>query len=236
MPVPADVIAARAHLTASILGSHSAGIEIGALDAATPVPAGCTVRYVDVRSDTELAAHYRRADPSTFVHVDVVEDGETLRTFPPASVDFILAQHVLEHFENPLGAMRRHLDVVRPSGWLFYALPDRRLTEFDADRELTTFEHLLADHADAGVASRDAHYLEWAHTVNRLSGDEARAHAGVMKSRRRSIHFHVWDANTWLEALLRARAHLRNAFDVRRFEFTGTEILCVLRRADAPVE
>jgi len=43
-----------------------------------------------------------------------------------------------------------------------------------------------------------------------------------------SIHFHVWDANTWLEFLCRAREHLRNLFEIRHFELSGPEIISVL--------
>jgi hypothetical protein len=43
-----------------------------------------------------------------------------------------------------------------------------------------------------------------------------------------SIHFHVWDANTWLEFLCRAREHLGNLFEIRHFELSGPEIISVL--------
>ncbi len=214
-----------------ILGNNSHGIEIGALDEPTPVPAGTVVRYVDFRSTAELAKQYPELDASTFACVDVIDDGERLETFDAASVDFLIANQMLEHCENPLGTLRRHLAVVKPAGWLFYAVPDRRLT-FDHARPLTTFKHLVEDDRDHGAGSRFGHYLEWATLVNGIAEERAaRENAELGSSERYSIHFHVWDANAWLRLLVRARSYLRSAFEVRYFEFTGTEILCVLRRA-----
>jgi hypothetical protein len=145
-------------------------------------------------------------------------------------VDFVIANHMLEHCENPIGTIRRHLRKVSIGGWLFYAMPDRRVT-FDHRRPLTPFEHLVADDADGGAGSRDAHYLEWAKLVNGIADDAAALeNARAASAQRYSIHFHVWDANSWLEFLVRARAYLGCAFDVHHFEFTGTEIVSVLRR------
>ncbi len=229
MPVPQEIIDQRRRIAAPYL--RGGGIEIGALDAPTPLPEGATVRYVDFRTVDELSAQYPKLDASRFVHVDVVDDGEKLATFGPASVDWICANHMLEHCENPLGTIRTHLDRLREGGWLFYALPERRLG-FDAPRPVTTFEHLVADDCDGGVGSRHGHYLEWARLVNGLADPAAaEENARVNMERRYSIHFHVWDASAWLDFLARARDYLRGAFEVRHFEFTGNEIVCVLRKS-----
>jgi hypothetical protein len=229
MPIPEHVTASRARIAAMFIpGCH--GIEIGALDAPTPLPAGTHARYVDFRTTTELARQYPELDATTFVPVDVVDDGERLATFGAHSADFIIANQMLEHCENPLGTLRRHLEVVAHSGWLLYAMPDRRIT-FDRRRPITPFEHLVADDRDGGEASRFGHYVEWATLVNDVAEPEAaREHARKNIANRYSIHFHVWDAAAWLDFLARARTYLHDVFEVRYFEFTGTEILCVLRR------
>ncbi len=229
MPIPAHVNAARARVAAMFLGQCH-GIEIGALDSPTPLTRGTRVRYVDFRSAPELAKQYPEIDASTFVPIDVIDDAERLTTFATASVDFIIANQMLEHCENPLGTLRRHLSVVRPGGWLFYAVPDRRVT-FDRKREVTPFEHLVADDRDGGEASRFGHYLEWATLVNDVVGVEAaEKFARATLASHYSIHFHVWDSSAWLEFLVRSRTYLEASFEVRHFEFTGTEILCMLRR------
>jgi hypothetical protein len=102
---------------------------------------------------------------------------------------------------------------------------------FDSDRPLTTFEHLVADDADQGNASRQGHFLEWAKLVAKLDGEEAATHARLNMERRYSIHFHVWDGNSWLDFLNRGRDYLGRAFEIRHFELSGPEILTVLYRS-----
>jgi len=229
MPLPDNVLAERARVAARFL--TGSGIEIGALDAPTPLPRGTSVRYVDVRPTRRLAEHYPELDARTFVPVDVVDDGERLSRFADASIDFLIANHMLEHCENPLGTMRNHLRKVKPGGMLFYAMPDMRMG-FDRERSLTPFEHVVADDADGGTASRRVHHLEFARFANGIAEDaEVERVAEENLRHGYSIHFHVWDASAWLEFLCRSREFLGRQFETRHFEFTGTEIISVLRRA-----
>src|SRR4029434_6151925 len=170
MPLPDDLLAERQRVAARYLAG--AGIEIGALDAPTPLPAGATIRYVDYRPVPKLPRQYPDPDATRFVNVDVVDDGERLDKIPDASLRFRIANHMLEHCENPLGTLRNHLRKVAPGGWLFYAMPNMRCG-FDVARPLTTFAHLVADEADGGKASRHGHFLEWAKLVNKFDNDAA---------------------------------------------------------------
>jgi hypothetical protein len=43
----------------------------------------------------------------------------------------------------------------------------------------------------------------------------------------------VWDSNAWFEFLVRARQYLGHAFEIRVCQYTGTEIVCVLRKTSA---
>jgi len=228
MPLPADLLAERQRVAARYLAG--AGIEIGALDAPTPLPAGATIRYVDYRPVPELHKQYPDLDATRFVSVDVVDDGERLERIPDASLGFLIANHMLEHCENPLGTLRNHLRKVAPGGWLFYAMPDMRCC-FDSTRPLTTFEHLVADDSDQGRASRYGHFLEWAKLVNKIDDEDAAArNARLNIENGYSIHFHVWDGNSWLDFLCRARDYLTDRFEIRHFELSGPEMLTVLRR------
>ncbi len=97
---------------------------------------------------------------------------------------------------------------------------------------LTTFAHLVADEADAGAASRHGHFLEWAKLVNKIDDDAAAAeNARRNIEQRYSIHFHVWDGNSWLDFLVRAREHLGNLFEIRHFELASVEMISMLRRS-----
>jgi SAM-dependent methyltransferase len=229
MPVPDDILANRQRIAAAYLTGK--GAEIGALDAPTPLPREAQARYVDFRTVAELAAQYPSLDAQRFVPVDLVDNGERLDKIEDASLDFLVANHMLEHCENPLGTLRNHVRKIRPGGWLFYAMPDMRSC-FDVVRPLTPFAHLVADEIDGGKASRLGHYLEWAKLVNGIGDATAAAeNARLNIEFGFSIHFHVWDANSWLEFLCRAREHLGNLFETRHFELAGPEMISVLRRS-----
>ena len=67
-----------------------------------------------------------------------------LRRIPDQSYDFVLSSNNLEHVANPLKAVKEWMRVVRPGGHLLLVLP-RRESNFDRNREVTRFEHLLKD-------------------------------------------------------------------------------------------
>jgi SAM-dependent methyltransferase len=231
MSLPHEVLAARGRIGAPYL--TGAGIEIGARNAPTPLPAGASVRHVDRMSADDLRQEYRALADEPLVAVDVVDERRQLESIADASLDFVIANHLLQQCENPLGMLRSHLRKLKPGGWLFYTVPDAR-TGYDAARPRTTFSHLMLDDADGGRWSRFAHYLEWTVHVDGI-GDEAtaRTRASASMQRRHGIHFHVWDSNGWLDFLSLAREYLGESFDVRHFEFTGPEAVSVLRRSDS---
>lgn len=142
------------------------GIEIGALHRPLWAPNIASLRYVDFLSRDELlrvwSGTYSRA--RSVVDTGVVDDGERLEEFADASVDFVIANHVLEHIEDPICALHNWVRVVRPNGIIFATLPDARYT-FDGARPRTTVEHLLRDQLAGPGVSREEHYREWAHLI-----------------------------------------------------------------------
>jgi hypothetical protein len=81
---------------------HGSGLEIGALHRPLPVKQGTRVTYVDRLDQRGLRAHYPELASHEFVNVDIVDDGETLGSIAQESQDFIIANHCIEHCENPL--------------------------------------------------------------------------------------------------------------------------------------
>ena len=209
---------------------RGSGLEIGALHSPTQVRRGVAVQYVDRLSGQELAAHYPELDSSTFVAVDVVDDAETLESVGDDSQDFVIASHVLEHCEDPIGALENWLRVVRVGGYVLLAVPNRDRS-FDRSRSVTTWEHLLRDHEGGPEGSRSQHYLEWATLVEGKAGDDARRQAMALEESRYSIHFHVWDWPGFRSFLgsFRDDAGARCAVDEERNG--GQEFLSVLRRS-----
>jgi len=178
------------------------GIEIGALHFPTKMPPGAKARYVDRMSERDLRAQYPELRTHTFVHVDTIEDGERLASLPAGSVDFIVANHVIEHCLDPIGTLENWTRVIRPGGILFMAVPHRELT-FDRDRAPTTWAHLALDRTDGGASSHWAHLLEWASLVERVADPTSRAR--TLQEQRYSIHCHVWTDAEFRDFLERCR-------------------------------
>ncbi len=206
------------------------GIEIGALHLPLRTPRRARVRYVDRMGVDGLREHYPELADEPLVEVDVIDDGERLESLASASQDFVIANHFIEHCEDPLGTIGSHLRVLRPGGVLYLAVPDRRHT-FDRDRPVTTLEHVVRDHRDGGAASRAGHYLEWARAVERLPDDLAPAAAQRLDESDYSIHFHVWEPDPFLEMLGYGRSELGLALEVQALQRNGHEFIVVLRRA-----
>src|SRR6266566_4993136 len=73
------------------------GIEIGALFNPLRVPPEARVTYVDHAGLDELREIYSEHD---WVQApDVIDEGERLEKFAHESVDFVIANHMLEHVE-----------------------------------------------------------------------------------------------------------------------------------------
>lgn len=186
-----------------------AGIEIGALSQPLRVPPRVRVRYVDRMSTADLirtdgpTLRSLGLDPASIPETDVVDDADRLATFADQSVDFVVANHVLEHLEDPIGALENLLRVIRVSGILFLTLPDARHT-FDAGRSRTTVEHLVRDHRCGGEASRGQHYEEWARDIEGIGPGGVPQRVAQFAREDARHHFHVWELEGFLSLLAAA--------------------------------
>lgn len=203
------------------------GIEIGALHNPLQVPRSARVQYVDHLPVEELRQHYPELAGAELVDVDIVDDGERLATIADASQDFVIANHFLEHCEDPLGALGHMIRALKPGGILYLAVPDKRYT-FDVDRPVTSTDHLLRDHREGPEGSRRGHYEEWARLVDKA--DEPEAHATALLDRGYSIHFHAWTQGELLELLRTAADELELDFDIELMLKNRHEVIFVLRR------
>ena len=204
------------------------GLEIGALDSPQPLPAGARVRYVDRLTVDELRTHYPGLH---LVDVDLVEDGERLPSIPLSSQDFIVANHFLEHCEDPIGTLQTLASRIRPGGVLYLAVPDADLT-FDAGRPSTSWEHLVEDHDLGAERSRRAHYEEWARLVEGVEEGVAGLRAGQLLDMGYSIHFHAWRLHDLLGFFTRCIDEAGVPLTLEAVARFGIEAICVLRRAE----
>jgi predicted SAM-dependent methyltransferase len=176
------------------------GLEIGALNLPYPFLPGTEVLYSDVLSRDQVLSMY----PGARVP-DIQSDSQTFPTIADDSLDFIVANHVLEHVTSPIEALREWHRVLRVGGTLMLTLPDKRFT-FDAPRKRTTLQHLMDDYRSASDPRERnySHLVEWATHVEKLTpgSDEWRRWIDDNYARGYAVHNHVWIARDILELLI----------------------------------
>ncbi len=205
------------------------GLEVGGLHNPLRVPGRAHVRYVDRMSVADLRAHYPELAGKHLTPVDIVDDGETLQTISDGSQDFIIANHFLEHCENPLATLASFARVVKQEGILFLCIPDKRYT-FDLPRQTTPFEHIVRDYQEGPGWSRREHYLDWVYHVEHVTDPDAQsAQADALLARGYSIHYHVWTMHDLMEMFLRVSEVVPITFRVETLLASDGEVIVVLR-------
>jgi SAM-dependent methyltransferase len=226
LPASRRLRAHRAAIAARFLRGD--GLEIGALHLPLPLPAGARARYVDRYDRDALRREYPELAAFPIVPVDVVDDAETLATVADATQDFLVANHLYEHTEDPIATLQAHRRVLRPCGVLYAAVPDARRT-FDAVRPVTALEHHVRDHAEGPQVSRRAHYEEWARLIDRVPAGEVPARAAALDAQRYSIHFHVWTPGAFVALVEHARRAEGLPFALEAVQPAEHEFVVVLR-------
>jgi predicted SAM-dependent methyltransferase len=203
------------------------GIEIGALDFPQRLPRGTRIRYVDYLDEAGLREAYATTlrEGRPLVIPDVVDDGSRLSSFADGSLDFVVANHMLEHVEDPIAAIEHQLRVLGPSGVLYLTLPDAR-DSFDAKRQRTTVEHLLRDHREGPQVSRRGHYQECARLIEGHSSENVEERVKEMEAENLRVHFHVWEPRTFAGFL----AALDLPFSLELLQASVGEFVVVLRK------
>jgi SAM-dependent methyltransferase len=223
-----ELVRVRAWVGAQFLRGE--GIEIGALHEPLPVPAVARVRYVDRLPVEELRRQYPELDGKPLVPVDWLDDAETLARVPDASQDFVIANHLLEHCQDPIGALANFLRVLRPGGVLYLAVPDKRFT-FDRTRETTPIQHLVDDHQRGPGRSRRRHFEEAVETFHPAASAGAKAaEVERLLSIGYSIHYHCWTQVEFLELLIAVRRGLDLPFEIELVLANRHEVLAILRK------
>lgn len=222
---------AKVHETRELVAAtylRGEGIEVGALHQPLRVPPSARVKYVDRMTATDLRRHYEELAGFKLVETDIIDDGERLTTIGTETQDFVIANHFIEHCQNPIFTFQNLLRVIRPGGVLYLAVPDKRFT-FDVDRPCTTIDHLMRDFTEGPEWSRRQHFEEWTRLVNKNT-DETQVAAEVrhLMEINYSIHFHVWTANELLEFITTVRGIV--PFELELFLRNGFETLLILRK------
>lgn len=191
------IVDARRRRYARSMTGH--GLEIGALGNPMSLPFAASVLYSDVLTAEQIDTMYPGGR-----HPDIVSDSERFPTVAPETLDFVVANHVLEHLTDPLKALMEWHRILKPRGRLLLTVPDKRYT-FDHRRKRTSLKHLKEDHQSSASpqARNECHLIEWAEHVEGLTPDSPEFSAWVTGQKRRgyAVHNHVWVLQDVLEIL-----------------------------------
>src|SRR5450759_1940664 len=115
-----------------------------------------------------------------------------------ASLDFVIAGHVIEHLRNPLRAFEQVYRKLKRDGQFVLVVPEKTRT-YDRDRQLTTTGHLILDYERADRQRDKAHFLEFLAKVYNVPEHELEHRAEFENSSNGDIHFHTWTHDTFAE-------------------------------------
>lgn len=210
------------------------GIEIGALHNPLAIPPCAKAKYVDRMPKEKLYEHYPELRTLPLVDVDIVDDGELLITVADNSQDFVIANHFLEHSEDPVITLKNLLRVVKTGGVVYLAVPNMTKT-FDCNRVETTLAHIISDHKLGAETSRRKHYEEWVSLVEPHFG---RTYDGIAFDRRveeimgqkYSIHFHCWSVSGFKNFLNYLQDDCALPIDILLFADRGDEYVTILKK------
>jgi len=142
-------------------------------------------------SDSYTFSPHGRAGKNIFC------DGSDLSIVADESYDFILSSHNLEHFANPVKALKNWQRITRPGGSLILVLPDYSRT-FDHRRVPTPVNHMIQDF-EQNTQEDDLTHLPEILQAHDLSMDPPSGTPEEFRARslnnyvNRCLHHHVFD-------------------------------------------
>jgi SAM-dependent methyltransferase len=207
------------------------GIEIGALHRPLRVSTQAKVTYVDRLWVPGLQQQHPELASYELAKVGVVDDIERLTRFPDESQDFVIANHLLENCQNPIGALLNFLRVLKRGGVLYLAVQDDRYT-INGTRPVTSLEHMLQDLERGPEWSKQQHLEEWTRLVNGVQeADEVAEQVSTLMKIDYRIQYHVWTQLELLQMLLLVRNKL--SFEIEVFLKRNKEVLIILRKTES---
>jgi predicted SAM-dependent methyltransferase len=206
------------------------GLEIGALHKPLNIPEDKTsIRYIDRLSAKDLKLQYPEVE-EPMVHVNIVDNGETLSRVKKRSQNFVIANHFYEHCADPIQTLKNILRVLKPEGIVYMAIPDKRFT-FDKQRPITKFQHIVDDHEKGPHISKESHFKEWAINKEGAKGSKAvNQKVKELIEMDYSIHYHVWDFETLIDYFLRTKRYMGDGFSLELTARNITENIVILKK------
>jgi ubiquinone/menaquinone biosynthesis C-methylase UbiE len=153
-------------------------------------------------------------------------DGSNLVEVPDSTYDILLSSHNLEHFANPIKALKEWQRVLKPSGALVLVLPYYQAT-FDHRRRPTRVDHMFDDFS-RNIGENDLTHLDEILEKHDLSMDPPAGSKEDFHKRsinnysNRCLHHHVFDKRNSRELLVRV------GFDVLSVYLAPPHHICIL--------
>lgn len=231
LPTDRGFIATRASIAAMFL--RGAGLEVGAFTQPTDLPPGASAQYYDRYPAETLRGFYDETCGRPMVEPHYHGEAQSLEGLPPGKTfDFFIANHVIEHLEDPIAFLKNIAAALNPSGRALLIAPNKRYS-FDKPRDLTPFEHLIDDHQGGWERNREPHYREWVARIDGLTGEAAGEQIKRLMDDRFSIHFHVWNENTFVAFVTSAIETFKIPLTLLFALHAHTEIIVLLEKEPA---
>jgi hypothetical protein len=223
---------------------HGIGLEIGALHFPLGLPPAAKAIYLDRASREDNIRHYTDVNQAHIVRTDVIANGFNLACFGPETLDFIIANHVLEHTDDALGALSAWAYRIRAGGHLFITLPIANKC-FDRGRSPTTLQHLIddrrlkQDEKSQAMADRNLeHYQDWVciseANINEstLSESETERRWRSLAEQEAEIHFHAFSPESLAGLMKYFCTDVCPDFRLLEIRESGGEVISLLQRSE----
>lgn len=134
------------------------GLEIGG---SAHNPFGLKTRNVDFTDSMETTFKKQEKELcGEAMPVDIMASGDNLPV-PDESQDFVISSHVLEHFPDPIKALKEWHRVIKKGGYIFMIVPHKERT-FDKHKKRTRLQELIDCHKGLAKAKDSlGHYSFW---------------------------------------------------------------------------
>jgi predicted SAM-dependent methyltransferase len=216
---------------------HGNGIEIGALHMPLTLAEDAQAKYVDYLSVEDLRKQYPELKKLPLVDVSIVDDAEKLTKVKNNSQDFIIANHFLEHCQDPIGTLITLFKKLHAGGILYMAIPDKRYT-FDMYRPLTTYTHLLDEHRVYPEKKFfEAHCKEIVKFTERVNGTkQLQIRTQDLVDKNYSIHHHVWTQKELVEFFYKTAEKFSLNLEIEAIANNVHEVIFIIRKIDKKSE
>ena len=211
------------------------GVEVGAESNPLVVTnRRVSIEYVD-RLPPEETSKLHTIPLRRIVTPDYIGEADALNIFTDNKFDFVIANHLLEHMHDPIGAMIEWLRILKDGGILFLTIPNYRCNEYDFCRRPADIDHLINDYRTQPHNMKDEHWREFITKVEGIDAEDPSFERRLAEFRKIDfrIHMHVFDKRLLMDMLefLIAIGEKVRVLELFTFKYSY-EILLIIKKSD----